>query len=795
MTPDWQSDDGAVRLYCGDCLDVLPNIDPVETCICDPPYGLSFMGKAWDHGVPGEAYWRAVMGAVLPGAMLLAFGGTRTAHRLTCAIEDAGWEIRDGMGYLYGPVLWGFGSGFPKSQDISKAIDEKAFQDWMADHPSAQANVKAATTDKKRERLEKAFRKMAGAEREVVGANPNCRPNGKGQRSRTLSAPRTVQPNTAPATDAAREWDGWGTALKPAHEIVVCGTSPLNLQAVCGIMALKIVDALCQLRSFVKDAGSHSTLSPSGCDVVELDSALWSAVEKCSTPDALCEVMATWPSESAIPTCLNIVRSWLGILDGICRHERTFTTETATGLITDLTTLNSCPSAFTPESIIRVATGEHGIGSSAWLAASCFIAVATKLDYTLGCSVRETATSGAPEKCRDGLGQDLHPNFEPITLAMAPLDGTFAANALEHGVAGLWIDGARVGTQDNLNGGAYSDNKSDAKQNDGGWGRLHAGVPGKDYVQPAGRWPANLMHDGSEEVLAEFAKAGESSGGPSYVQPRATTGDGPSTFTGKGHVPFHIGDTGSAARFFYCAKASRAERELGLDKCESIMLEWWHELKGDSQWEDADLKVRLLVDTAISTPRVIAVCGVPNNDATAWNTLLFGNNGTDQFQRDFAYTIATRTQSTIDSKTLNWFRTLPISEYTADVNGAETFGGSPAENAELGTLCLTTTSAQIASLLGVGSVVSPMRLRISASAVRGSHPTVKPLALMQYLCRLTRTPKGGTVIDPFMGSGSTGVAAIREGRGFVGIEKEPDLFQIAVMRIKHAFASRGFGIE
>ena len=100
------------KLHHGDCFEVMPTLDAdsVDAIISDPPYGLSFMGKAWDHGVPGEVFWREALRVAKPGAHLLAFGGTRTFHRLTVAIEDAGWEIRD-------CVMWVYGSGFPKSHN------------------------------------------------------------------------------------------------------------------------------------------------------------------------------------------------------------------------------------------------------------------------------------------------------------------------------------------------------------------------------------------------------------------------------------------------------------------------------------------------------------------------------------------------------------------------------------------------------------------------------------------------------------------------------------------------------
>ena len=105
----------------GDCLVVMPTLDAesVDAIVTDPPYGLEFMGKDWDNGVPGKHFWQEALRVAKPGAHLLAFGGTRTFHRLACAIEDAGWQIRDTLGWLYG-------SGFPKSLNVGKAIDKAA---------------------------------------------------------------------------------------------------------------------------------------------------------------------------------------------------------------------------------------------------------------------------------------------------------------------------------------------------------------------------------------------------------------------------------------------------------------------------------------------------------------------------------------------------------------------------------------------------------------------------------------------------------------------------------------------
>jgi site-specific DNA-methyltransferase (adenine-specific) len=175
------------EIYAGNNLDVLPTLpdNSVDAIVCDPPYELGFMGKSWDSS--GIAYsvelWRECLRVLKPGGHLLAFGGTRTWHRLAVAVEDAGFEIRDNIAWLYG-------SGFPKSHNISKAID-----------------------------------KAAGAEREVIGKSN--RHGGGIMQGHSFQVSPVVPDITAPATDEAKAWDGWGTALKPAHEPIVVARKPL----------------------------------------------------------------------------------------------------------------------------------------------------------------------------------------------------------------------------------------------------------------------------------------------------------------------------------------------------------------------------------------------------------------------------------------------------------------------------------------------------------------------------------------------------------------------------------------
>ena len=182
-------------IHHADVLDALREMpdNSFHGCLTDPPYGLSFMGHQWDHGVPSAEVWREVLRVLRPGAHLLAFGGTRTFHRLTCAIEDAGFEIRDCM-------MWLYGSGFPKSHDVSKAIDREAG----------------------------AVRDVVGEYRMPMDSTAPGREPSQGLGYGSGAASCVGRPITAPATEAARQWEGHGTALKPAWEPIILARKPLE---------------------------------------------------------------------------------------------------------------------------------------------------------------------------------------------------------------------------------------------------------------------------------------------------------------------------------------------------------------------------------------------------------------------------------------------------------------------------------------------------------------------------------------------------------------------------------------
>jgi site-specific DNA-methyltransferase (adenine-specific) len=181
------------NLFLGDCLDVLKTFDDnsFDSIVTDPPYGLSFMGKKWDYDVPSVEIWVECFRVLKHGGHLLAFAGTRTQHRMAVRIEEAGFEIRD-------MIAWVYGSGFPKSHDVSKAID-----------------------------------KAAGAEREKIRrpsaatAYSSEAGNFRPWMERAQELGYTEVDGDKPVTEAGRQWQGWGTALKPALEPITVARKPL----------------------------------------------------------------------------------------------------------------------------------------------------------------------------------------------------------------------------------------------------------------------------------------------------------------------------------------------------------------------------------------------------------------------------------------------------------------------------------------------------------------------------------------------------------------------------------------
>jgi DNA modification methylase len=484
-------------LHLGDCIEVMRGMSDssVDAIVTDPPYELGFMGKSWDAS--GIAYnvdqWREALRVLKPGGHLLAFSGSRTYHRMAVAIEDAGFEVRD-------QIMWVYGSGFPKSLDVSKAID-KARDD--------RDDILRVTTCM----AEAAER--AGISRAEVDKHMGTSDMGGWWLSKLR---RRCQ---------CPKWEQW-----------------------------------LQLKEFLR-------LSD------EMDTEVWRLNGRKGQPG----------------------EAW----------------QTADVLAIDVR-MNE------PSGIVGVGQGER-------------VEVERQI---------KAANSDAARQW-SGWGTALKPAHEPICVARKPLAGTVAANVLQFGTGALNIDGSRVSGED----GTTIEEEVAAQKY------------ARNYVQ--GRWPANLIHDGSDEVVALFpTNAGQS--GPLKTRNSDKTRHAFGEFAGSPDANFTPHDErGSAARFFYCAKASRTDRNEGL--------------------------------SSSSTP-VVTKDATMRECETAARSTRNGNH----------------------------------------------------------------------------------------------HPTVKPTDLMAYLVRLV-TPPGGLVLDPFMGSGSTGKACMREGFRFIGIDMTPEYVEIAKARIAHEWAT------
>ena len=229
---------GYYRLEMDDVLSTLASTadNSFDGLFMDSPYGLTFMGKKWDEELPSVNVCSELLRVAKPGAMFLAFGSPRTYHRLTCYLEDAGWEIRDCF-------MWLHGEGFPKSHDLSKAIDKKL-----------------------------------GAKRKVIGTKPNPHRGARADHQYRFQPPDMPVEITVPATPEAELWNGYGTGLKPAWEPILVAMKPregsfANNALTWGCGALDI-DA-CRVGTNGGTARSHQAPYPRKVDGREDRSHCW----------------------------------------------------------------------------------------------------------------------------------------------------------------------------------------------------------------------------------------------------------------------------------------------------------------------------------------------------------------------------------------------------------------------------------------------------------------------------------------------------------------------------------------
>lgn len=576
---------GRVVLHAGDCRAVVAGLadNSVDAVATDPPYALvsigrrfgqdgaapckvpdggsgvyarasaGFMGQRWDTGEVAfdPTFWADVLRVLRPGGHLVAFGGTRTYHRLACAIEDAGFEIRD-------CIVWHYGSGFPKSHNISKTLRD---QEARCACDEGLLGL--------RDRMDAEEPRSGGPESDVWASLREGADRSEGNRP-----PVSIQSEDHNQLCSLRYVEDCPAGLVEEGQASDLLTSVQRSTSRRGV-------------GEARAQGVGGAEEPSGSEgakerVLEGRRDLPQTTgQLCERP--LCEVPAG-PSHDGEGGRL---RDGASAGDGEARSAA------------------ARPRRVRPSS--RPRSAEQHADQSGTLARQS-----------------ESQARGAWPLCRgcgkpivpDGLGTALKPATELIVLARKPLVGTVAETVLRHGTGALNVDGCRIHAED-AKGGAYTVKRlkpgATLNKTGGSWRPEEGGVEYRGEMKP-GRWPANLVHDGSEEVLERFPEAkGMASGGR---REGLDSRPGYSGSLGNAGESIARGDAGSAARFFYCAKAD-AEDRLG-----------------------------------------------------------------------------------------------------------------------------------------------------------SKHPTVKPVALIQWLCRLV-TPPGGTVLDPFAGTGTTGEAAIREGFRAVLIEREP----------------------
>jgi hypothetical protein len=567
-------DDGDVRLYLGDCIKVMGEMpaESVHAIVCDPPYALpgGFMGKEWDRYAPPQfAAWcetwaREALRVLKPGGHLLAFGGTRTFHRLTCGIEDAGFEVRDCLSWLYG-------SGFPKSLDVSKAID-KARDDradvlrvtaevrrlrdaagltnrdldelfgfaGMAGHWTSTASQPAVPTVEQWGVIRDVLNPPEWLEREVWRLNGRkARPiTGKHdapahaqQWKANYGLPADLTPKEqrdVPATDAAREWQGWGTALKPGYEPAVVARKPHTPQTELAAEAARAQEELCAVASYAETVTS------------------WSELLRTS---------GFWSTASSLLACLA----------DLSERASTFTTETASSLTTDLAIWRSSLSPITRACITRDPTPPHGASSAAGIAAALSASVLLKCERLTATTAGETAIArpALPGLTQASALDNPSPAWEPCVVARKPLAGTVAANVQQHGTGALNIDGCRIGTVFGVDDSQLRTMRRAKRESGDGWGMSTVAGDEPQVVNPAGRWPANVALDDNAAAMLD-AQSGERPSGSRSAGEYGGIGSGPLYGEGGTAALSAIdANTGGASRFYYTAKASRADRTTG----------------------------------------------------------------------------------------------------------------------------------------------------------------------------------------------------------------------------------------
>jgi len=667
----------------GDSLDVLKTLEEnsVDSIVTDPPYGLvsivkrfgkessapakfgtdgafqraskGFMGKEWDGS--GIEYnvelWEQCLRVLKPGGHLLAFGGSRTYHRLASAVEDAGFEIRDQIMYVYG-------SGFPKSHNIYKTLQKSCTCGNMVEYDNertkqnTECEVRPVRDNDVQETINNQTEQRKVLQSELsqqgipISGNTSCNA-------------REGQPSLERGSNTQ---EGKGELQRSDLPEVSEGVSGNGEER--------------RLHNATQDSNGSTPEQASDENGSSTSQRPQSEQQPDRKPCTLCDKWGT-------------------------------------------------------QKIRRTAEEIYGFGSA------------------------------------------LKPSHEPIVVARKPLsESTIAENVLRWGTGGINIDGSRVGTEENLG----RDNKARTE------GTSYVVQKEDLYIDNSkglGRFPANFIHDGSDEVVGLFP---ETKSSPRTATKGGTGGVGINTPFSRGNETSNHSDSGSASRFFYCAKAPKSERWVYLTcNCQTVKLASWPK-------QDQNLNEQ----TGGTSPEADTYDEQSEVDLFS-NTFISGKKKMAKSLSDTHSITSTTAKQTTDSAISSSSMPLNTSDSTEDVNLEMENGGSPAQSVKNSSKLQPTTGISpqkdghctgvVVPATSAGWYRKSVCVDCGSEVRHNGHPTQKPTSLMQYLVRLV-TPAGGTVLDPFMGSGSTGKACVLEGFGFIGIELDAEYCKIAEARIK-----------
>lgn len=651
------------KLMQGDNIESLKKLpdNSIDSVVTDPPYGLSFMNKKWDYDVPSVEFWKEVYRVLKPGGHILSFGGTRTYHRMVVNIEDAGFEIRD-------QIMWLYGSGFPKSHNISKKIEQEIdnliYNDiWK----NKLDNVKIVEPTLRKSQIEVGsnMEKQNSAQENVAVINKE-KPN--------YQNVIVVENNSTEAHHILKDnpivQENVGQFTIQQQDLVKC-VEQLNEDQIVKLLNIFIVE------ESVKDMLKESSMNK--IKVEEVQKTL-NGNEKFFVSEIIPVLCAV------LPKILKHI---------ILNQSRTFQ---------NLDTKSQMDYVYATNVIITKSIMEHLIGNTVNI-------LKRRIEFTI-----------------DTGHTSLKPANEPICLARKPLsEKSVVENVLKWKTGGINIDGCRVGsdirnngsTLRNIKGNGYDAQISSQRQR----------IEREDSIVE-GRFPANIIL----ECICDEVIKGE-----------------------KGEIKksgFRIG--------------GKSENSIGLNGIKNAPDDYGD--KGDIH-TDPNCPCRLLDDQSGDIKSSKFKEGYDGGFGAESNSYINHKPGSSIVKNERGYSDkGGASRFFYQAKVSKAERNMGLDGFEDKQNGGHTF----IKKCEI---CSNYKDA--GDDRGICMCENPS---FKLASNKNNHPTVKPINLMTYLCRLI-TPTGGIVLDPFMGSGSTGIAAQLEGFRFIGMEMDNDYFKIAEARI------------